>query len=131
MNKIIACLFLPLTILTSTAYAADFDAGLVAYKKNDYATAIQEWRPLANQGDVDAQLSLGAMYENGRGMPQDEKEAVRWYRLAAAQGNAPSQFNLGLMYANGRGVLQDDKEAVKWLRLAAVQGGPMRSTTSG
>ena len=28
------------------------------------------------------------MYENGRGFPQDDKEALKWYRLAAEQGLA-------------------------------------------
>ena len=61
------------------------------------------------------------MYENGKGVPQDYKEAVKWYRLAAEQGYATAQYNLGVMYDEGYGVPQDDKEAVKWYRLAAEQ----------
>ena len=45
-----------------------------------------------------AQFNLGAMYGTGRGVPQDDAEAVRWYRLAAEQGNADAQFNLGVVY---------------------------------
>ena len=62
------------------------------------------------------------MYDKGRGVPQDDKEAVKWYRLAAEQGVADAQSNLGFMYAHGRGVPQDVKEAVKWWQLAAEQG---------
>ena len=51
------------------------------------------------------------MYDNGRGVLQDYKEAVKWYRLAAEQGNANAQYNLGVMYDNGEGVPQDYKEA--------------------
>ena len=40
------------------------------------------------------------MYDNGRGVPQDDAEAVRWYRLAAEQGDAKAQYNLGEMYSN-------------------------------
>ncbi len=72
--------------------------------------------------DADAQFTLGSMYENGKGVPQDDAQAVRWYRLAAAQGDAEAQNNLGVMYGAGQGVPQDDKEAVQWYRLAAVQG---------
>ena len=61
-------------------------------------------RHAAEQGDADAQSTLGFMYENGRGVPQDDAEAVRWYRLAAEQGNSLAQNNLGFMYGNGRGV---------------------------
>ena len=45
------------------------------------------------------------MYANGRGVEQDDAEAVKWYRLAAEQGGAAAQFNLGWMYANGRKAL--------------------------
>jgi TPR repeat protein len=32
--------------------------------------------------------ALGVLYAHGRGVPQDDAEALRWYRLAAAQGLA-------------------------------------------
>ncbi len=63
-------------------------AGEEAIDRDDYATALKELRALAEQGDASAQTNLGSMYENGRGVPQDDKEAVRWYRLAAVQGLA-------------------------------------------
>ena len=62
------------------------------------------------------------MYDNGEGVPKDDREAVKWFRRAAGQGFADAQFNLGLMYANGEGVPEDDREAVKWYRRAAEQG---------
>ena len=83
---------------------------------------LDETRRLAEQGDADAQTNLGAMYDNGTGVPQNYSEAVKWYRLAAEQGIATAQYNLGAMYANGEGVPQNDAEAVKWYRLAAEQG---------
>jgi len=43
------------------------------------------------------------MYANGRGVPEDDAEAVRWYRLAAEQGHAHAQYNLGVKYDNGDG----------------------------
>jgi TPR repeat protein len=58
----------------------------------------------------------------GRGLAQDDVEALKWYRLAAEQGNTKAQVNLGSMYANGFGAPQDDAEAVKWFRSAAKQG---------
>ena len=48
-------------------------------------------RHAAEQGDADAQFTLGFRYEYGLGVPQDDAEAVRWYRLAAEQGNASAQ----------------------------------------
>ena len=61
-------------------------------------------------------------YADGRGVTQDDAEAVAWYRKAAAQGHAAAQFFLGVMYADGHGVPQDDAEAVAWYRKVAAQG---------
>ena len=102
--------------------AGPLEDGEAAYQRGDYATALQIWRPLADQGDAGAQAWLGLMYDNGHGVTQDYAEAARWYRLAAAQGLALAQFNLGEMYYLGQGVPQDYAEAVKWYRLEAVQG---------
>ncbi|HSR55039.1 MAG TPA: tetratricopeptide repeat protein, partial [Alphaproteobacteria bacterium] len=65
---------------------------------------------------------LGLMYMNGRGVPQDNSEAVKWYRKASEQGYARAQYNLGYMYMKGYGVPQDYAEAVRWYRKAANQG---------
>ena len=86
---------------------AGFDEGTAAYNRGDYATALREWRPLAEQGDANAQYNLGLMTYHGRGVPQDDAQAVRWYRKAAEQGDARAQFNLGSMFAYGRGVPRD------------------------
>jgi len=96
--------------------------GAQAYDSGDYATALREWRPLAEQGDKHAQIWLGVMYANGKGVIQDYKEAVKWYGLAAAQGNATAQFLLGGMYDYGEGVIQDNVYAHMWLNIAASSG---------
>ena len=110
----------------STAWAdtpeQQFQQGLTAYKQSDYQTAFKLWLPLAEQGDASTQFNLGVMYAKGRGVKQDDVEAVKWYRQAEEQGYVKAQFNLGLMYENGRGVKQDYFEAVKWYRQAAEQG---------
>ena len=82
---------------------------------------FEECRSRAQQGNVKAQNNLGWMYENGRGVAQDYKEAVKWYRKAAMQGYADAQYNLGVRYANGEGVEQDDKEAVMWYRSVIIE----------
>ena len=51
-----------------------------------------EQQALAEQGDVEAQYSLGIDYDIGSGVQQDEAEAARWYRLAADQGHVGAQF---------------------------------------
>ncbi len=75
------------------------------------------------EGDLSAIYNLGVSYALGKGVPQDDKEAVKWFRLGAEQGDSRSQSLLGIFYREGRGVPQDDKEAVKWYIKAAEQGG--------
>lgn len=104
------------------ATAKDLQRGFEAAQRGDFATALREWRPLAEQGDAKAQHNLGLMYSNGDGVPKDPAEAVRWFRLAAEQGFAPAQFSLGVSFDTARGVAKDDVEAVRWWRLAAEQG---------
>ena len=121
MKRVIRWAALALMLMPAMVTAQDFQAGRAAYEAGDYATALREWRPLAEQGDAAAQFNLGVMYANGQGVPQDDAEAMKWYRLAAAQGIAAAQYDLGVMYHSGQGVPQDDAEAVKWYRLAAAQ----------
>ena len=110
-----------LSLLATPAWAGLVE-GVAAYNRGDYATALREFRPLANQGVAAAQFNLALMYSEGKGVPQDYAEAVKWYRKAANQGDANAQFNLGNMYNDGRGVPQDYAEAMKWYRKAAAQG---------
>lgn len=108
-----------------------WDEANAAYQAGDYETAYRELLPMAEQGDAVAQYSLGVMYENGQGLPQDYVEAVRWYRLAAEQELYLAQNNLGVMYYEGRGVPQDYTEAFEWYRLAARQGDAMAQYNLG
>jgi TPR repeat protein len=62
------------------------------------------------------------VYLYGRGVTQDDTEAVAWFRKAADQGDAIAEFLLGNQYANGKGVPQDYVRAHMWFSLAAAQG---------
>jgi TPR repeat protein len=101
---------------------ADFEAGLAAARAGDYASAVREWRPLAEGGNRDAQFNLGLAYENGLGVAADGAEAARWYQRAAEQDDRTAQAYLGEMYAKGLGVARDDVEALRWYRRAAERG---------
>lgn len=116
----VAVLFF-LAFLSAAAWAG-FDEGLEAYNNEDYAAALNEWKPLADDGDEDAQYSLGIMYENGLGVKQNESEAATWYRKAAEKGHLDALNDLGLLYAKGAGVPKDHEEAVARFRKAAEKG---------
>ncbi len=95
---------------------------LEAMREKDYARAIADLEPLANNGNAIAQSSLGTLYRNGQGVARDYSQAVKWYQKAAGQGNAVAQFNLALSYSNGQGVARDYSQAFKWYQKAAKQG---------
>ena len=127
VHKFLSAIFVYL-YLSLSVHADDFSNFIAAYEKGDYKTAFNLIKPLAEQGNAIAQSNLDVMYENGKGVPEDDKQAVKWFRLAAEQGLADAQSNLGVMYANGQGIPEDDKQAVKWYRLAAEQGNAYLSS---
>ena len=79
---------------------------------------LDEVKGKAEAGDPIAQRNLGLMYAGGRGVNQDDVEAVQWLLLAAEQGEARAQGSLGFAYALGKGVSLDYVEAYRWLELA-------------
>jgi len=70
------------------------------------------------QGHIDAQYVLGAMYHNGQGVALDYGKALHWLLKAAEQGHADAQYGLGLLYWNGHGLTRDYVKAHMWLNLA-------------
>ncbi len=101
---------------------ADYQAGADAYLRGNYATALSELRPLAEQGNADAQYNLGLMYDKGYGVPQNYVQTRQWYEKAAAQGLADAQFSLGVLHRKGHSVAQDFVQAHMWFNLSAANG---------
>src|SRR5271154_3169090 len=52
----------------------------------DYAQAATWFRKAADLGNPVAQVNLGNLYVEGKGMPRDYSQAAEWYRKAADQG---------------------------------------------
>ena len=77
---------------------------------------------LAEQGDAQAQFTLGDIYEHGRGVPRSFAEALKWYQASAEQGFAAAQSTLGYLYQYGEGVEKNPQAAFMWNLKAAEQG---------
>jgi len=107
---------------TPTASTEAFKGVTAAYDRGDYPAALRLIKPLADQGNVEAQTLLGRMYQRGDGVTKDHAEAARWYRKAAEQGYAKAQDLLADIYKDGDGVPKDYTEALKLYRAAADQG---------
>jgi TPR repeat protein len=91
--------------------------------KQDYVEAMKWYRMAADQGNSEAQSTLGVFYKNGLGTKQDNAEAFKWYRKAADQGDALAQWSIGQMFKNGEGVKQDSEQAYFW-ELVAEKSQP-------
>ena len=78
----------------------------------------------AEKGNAEAQRELGAMFENGKGVQVDTKEAEKWYRKAAEQGNIYAQEHLGWAYVQG------DKKDVNELVMYADNLGSIPPNTA-
>lgn len=114
---------LALLLCAATTVRADpLQDGKAAYLASDYARAYEILGPLAEQGDPDAQITLGIMYDYGQGVPKDDAIATEWYRKAALHGIPTVQHNLGVKYFEGIGIAKDYAEAARWWRMAADLG---------
>ena len=108
--------------IAKVACADSNEDARAAFRSSDYVTALKLWRPLANQGNSEAQSNLARMYRLGLGVTQNDTEAANWSRLAANAGHTDSQLFLAVHYEEGRGVHKDIIEAHKWIHLAAIGG---------
>ena len=112
--------FVCVASLAAAAPAQSVKAGIEAWQKADYSAAVAIWRPLAQNGDADAQFNLGQAYRLGRGAPIDLGAAQIWFERAAGKGHIDAQTTLGLLlFQNG-----NHAGAVRWLKAASDKGEP-------
>ncbi len=86
--------------------------------------AAAHYRRAAAQDHPMAQDRLADLHMIGRGVPQDDAEALRWIRRTAEQAYPLAQCNLAYMLAEGIGADADDHAATDWYLRAAAQGEP-------
>lgn len=91
-----------LTIWAGGAAAQDLRTGLDAIRRGQWATALQELGPLAENGSAPAQYALGTMYANGDGVAADLPRAERLLRQAAQGGEWRARAHLEFMRVTGQ-----------------------------
>lgn len=96
-----------------------------AVARTDWAAASTLCPKEAEAGDVAAERTVAAMYDEGRGVGQDRALAVTWYGRAAARGDRESQERLGYLYREGLGVKRDERQSAGFFKQAA-EGGSAR-----
>ncbi len=82
----------------------------------DFSTTLRQ----AENGDSAAMHSIGVIYANGEGRPQDYNEAFKWFEKAAMLGQHNAMYSLGIMYERGQGREADLVKSAAWYTLAAL-----------
>lgn len=72
------------------AFDASKDTAGNAYKNEDYETAFKHYKALAEQGDPEAGMMLGVMYQGGMGTEKDNAAAHAWYKKSSEEGMSGS-----------------------------------------
>lgn len=119
MPYILFCLILT---FSTPLYATSYEEGKQAYLSKDYELALKILKPLAEEGNSQAQITMGLMYDYGHGVKKDPAESIKWYRMAAEQGVPLVQHDIGVKYFQGQGVKQNYLEAAKWWEMSANAG---------
>ena len=113
MKKIISMLVI-FFVSTLIGMADTLDEALSFYNKGDYDSAIKLIKPLAEQGNAEAQLRLGICFV-AKG---DYDSAMKLLKPLAEQGNVEAQLCLGSCFL-GKG---DYYSAIKLLKPLAEKG---------
>ncbi len=115
-----------------------YQEGLAGVERDEFQAA--KWAKMslaaglpdeAQQGDAEAELRLGYLYDKGAGVTKDPAQAVELYKKAADQGNASAQYSLGVCFLNGDGVGQDLAKAVSLYQKSADQGNAFAQNDLG
>ncbi|HEY3813401.1 MAG TPA: tetratricopeptide repeat protein [Caulobacteraceae bacterium] len=115
----LAALFLG---FTGAAHADQMSDGDAAFHKGDYAKALELLKPLAEQGNAEAQCLVGIMYLTGHCVAKDPALAAKWLLASAKQGQKGAQVNIGIVYATGEGMPKDYVKGYLWFTVAVSRG---------
>lgn len=89
-------------------------------RAGNYAEAYCIWRPLAEQGDAEAQFAIGWMYHNGYGLTINDHAAISWWSRAAESKHTEAMVALAMIYRlGGKDVKKDSEKAVQYFLRAA------------
>ena len=103
-----------LWMVAAPAIAEEFQTGVDAFSKRDYATALHIFKAHADAGDAAAQFNIGFMYRKGLGVAKNDATAVEWWHKSAEQGFEAAQESLIFMYTYGLGIKVNNAEAAFW-----------------
>ncbi len=100
------------------------EAAAITHQEEDYRKAFNAFLPLAEEGNPEAQETVGRMYGIGDGVELNQCDSTYWDDKAARAGRPWAQHLMGWNYWNGHGVIRDHDLAYLWFMTAARNGSP-------
>jgi hypothetical protein len=98
------------------------------FSNGDYSNAAEWYFKAAKQGNVVAEREMSWMYDHGRGVAADEREAFAWALKAAQQGDHAAMRAIAHRYENGNGVAANAVEAKMWTsKLASAESESVKT----
>lgn len=92
-------------------------------KYSDDKDSLADMKRWANQGNVEYQIEVGAIYYDGQGVRQDLMLSRKMFQKAAKQGDARGQVALAMFYEDGLGGLKRNRSTAKeWYGKTCDQG---------
>ena len=82
-------------------------------KYSDAKDSLADMKKWANQGNVEYQIEVGAIYYDGQGVRQDLILSRKMFQKAAKQGDARGQAALAMFYEEGLGGLKRNRSTAK------------------
>lgn len=104
--------------------------GAAYYDSGDYKNAFYYLKAAADKGttDSDCYFDLGYIYDEGKGVTENNTNALYYYRKAAELGSLAAMYNMGCMYEYGDGVDKNITTAKEWYIKAANNGDDNSAT---
>lgn len=90
----------------------------------DYTQALYWYHKAADAGNMYAMNSIAICYQQGKGVPHDDKLYIEWLKKASNAGNPEGAYNLAECYFSGNGVKKDTDKALEYWSEAAKLGHP-------
>ncbi|WP_299374791.1 tetratricopeptide repeat protein [uncultured Kiloniella sp.] len=95
---------------------------MLSFRMEDYELALSTGLPLAEAGDLEAQILISNIYANKT--PPDYGEAFKWISRAAETGDGAALTLLASYYFVGKGVARDLEKAYELHKSAVAQKNP-------
>lgn len=103
---------------------AEFSNNLLALKASGKAPGVEFIEKYAYRGSPAAQVAVGTLMLEGKGVEKNTTEGIFWLKRAFANDNPLSGFVLAGVYINGNVVKENFAKAREYLRGSADLGAP-------